>query len=222
VEHADILYHLASFCKIRDCIKNPAMAFEHNVRGTYSVMQFCAKHKIPKIMFTSSTRVLYPEKNPYTASKLYGEELVKSYGMEYVIVRPSTVYGPFDDLTKRVTHQFIMAALKNEDLIIFGDRTKVLDFTYIDDFINAFMQASTTTNRTFNIGTGHGQNLTDVAQLIINIIGSKSQIVYRPPEKLQPQHVVIDNTDFQCPTSVETGMTKTIEFWLNKNEKKGL
>ncbi len=219
VAQPDVLFHLASFCKIRDCIEDPKLPFEHNVRGTYEVMKFCDKYNIPKVVFTSSTRVLYEERNTYTASKVYGEEIVKSYDCDYVIVRPSTVYGPFNDLTRRVTHEFITAALDNRDLIIYGDRCKTLDFTYVDDFIDAFMRASKATNKTFNIGTGVGQYLFEVAQLIIDIVGSKSKVIFAEPEKLQPQHVQIDATDFQCNTSIEDGMTKTIDFWRNKEKK---
>jgi UDP-glucose 4-epimerase len=210
----DIVYHLASFCKIRDCIDDPRKAFEHNARGTHSVMEFCAKHNVPKVVFTSSTRVLYPERNAYTASKIYGEELVQSYeGIDWVIVRPSTVYGPFDDKTKRITHEFITRALKNEDLIIYGDRNKTLDFTYIDDFIDALLKASKETNRVFNVGAGRGIRVSDVAHLITTLAGSKSKVIFKEAEKLQPQNVQIDSSDFICPTHIVDGMTKTVEFY---------
>lgn len=101
---ANMLIHLASFCKINQCIENPELAFENNVLGMHEVMEFCRRNKIPKIVFTSSSRILSPEKNVYTASKIYGEELVKGYkecyGIDYVIIRPSTVYGPFNDKPK--------------------------------------------------------------------------------------------------------------------------
>ena len=209
----DIMYHLASFCKINESIKFPEKAFEHNVRGTYEVMRFCCRHNIPKIVFTSSTRVLYAEKNPYTASKVYGEEIVKSHEMEYVIIRPSTVYGPHWDETKRLIRIWITAAIRGEELKIFGDENKTLDFTYIDDFIDVFLQASTYTNKEFNIGSGKETLLRDVAQYIIDIVG-KGSIGYYPAEKLQPQNVVID-TDFPCNTNIKDGLDKTIEFYLN-------
>jgi UDP-glucose 4-epimerase len=211
----DIVYHLASFCKIKDCIEDPSKAFEHNVRGTYEVMEFCRKNNVPKIVFTSSTRVLYPEKNPYTASKIYGEELVKSYGIDYVIVRPSTVYGPFNDLTNRLIHRWIDAAINGESLKIFGDEDKTLDFTYVDDFVDALLQASIETNKEFNIGSGQETKLKDVAQFIIDTVGS-GRIEYHPAEKLQPQNVVVD-TDFPCHTKWKAGIKNNIlmmpTFW---------
>jgi UDP-glucose 4-epimerase len=210
-EKVDVVFHLASFCKINESIKFPEMAFEHNVKGTHKVMQFCRYNNIPKIVFTSSTRVLHPEKNPYTASKIYGEEIVKSYEMEYVIVRPSTVYGPHWDRTRRLIHLWITAAIRGQELKIFGDENKTLDFTYIDDFIDAFLEASTHTNKEFNVGSGKETLLKDVAQYIIDKVGAGT-IAYYPAEKLQPQNVVVD-TDFPCNTSIEDGLDKTIEFY---------
>ncbi len=220
-EPVDILYHLAAFCKINETIQCPSQAFEHNVKGTYEVLQFCRKYKIPKIVFTSSTRVLYSERNPYTASKKYGEELIKSYsstyGIDYSIIRPSTVYGPFHDRTNRLIHLWITAAFKDQELKIFGDKNKTLDFTYVDDFIDAFLKASEDTNVTYNVGSGREVLLKDVAAYIIDVVG-KGRIAYYPPEKLQPQNVVID-TDFSCSTSIYDGLDKTIEFYRNlKND----
>ena len=210
-EPIDVLYHLASFCKINESIKFPSMAFENNVQGTFEVMQFCRTNHIPKIVFTSSTRVVYPEKNPYTASKIYGEEIVKSHEMEYVIIRPSTVYGPHWDETRRLIHIWVLAALRDQELKIFGNESKTLDFTYVDDFVDAFLEASQHTNQEFNVGSGQAVLLNYVAEYIISRAGG-GYLGYYPAEKLQPQNVVVD-TDFPCDTSIEDGLDKTIEFY---------
>src|SRR3989344_1514808 len=119
----DVFIHLASFCKINKIIENPLLTFENNSKGMERIMEFCRKNEIPKMVFTSSSRILSKEKNPYTASKIYGEELVKGYfqcyGIDYVIIRPSTVYGPFNDKTKRLIDIWILNALKGEELKIY-------------------------------------------------------------------------------------------------------
>src|SRR3989344_2877316 len=111
---AYMMIHLAAFCKINQSIENPELPFENNVRGAYEVLEFCRKNKISKIIFASSSRVLNREKNPYTVSKIFGEELAKAYsecwGIDYVIVRPSTVYGPFNDETNRLVDIWILNA----------------------------------------------------------------------------------------------------------------
>lgn len=224
-EPADVFIHLASFCKINKIIQDPTLAFFNNSRGTENVMEFCRKNKIKKIVFTSSSRVLSDEKNAYTASKLYGEELVKGYSqcynMEYVIVRPSTVYGPFNDETKRLMDVFILNALNGEELKIFGDENKTLDFTYIDDFIDGFVLAMNQKNKDFDLSAGKGIKVSYVADLIIKLNNSKGKKVYCPCEIAQPQEVELDISEikkigYSPKVSIEEGVKKTFN-WYKEN-----
>lgn len=224
-EKVDIMIHLAAFCKINKAIANPDFAFENNVLGTYKVLEFCRKNNIPKIVYTSSSRVLEDEKNPYTASKIYGEELCKGYcdcyNINYVIIRPSTVYGPFNDKTARLVDIFIRNALENKELQIFGDKSKTLDFTYINDFIAGFILAMEQKNKEFDIATGKGTRLIDVAEMIIKYLGSKSKIVFLPSEKAQPQNVELDiramkEIGYSPKISIEDGLRRTMD-WYHEN-----
>ncbi|MFZ5955449.1 MAG: NAD-dependent epimerase/dehydratase family protein [Nanoarchaeota archaeon] len=196
-QKADTLIHLAAFCKINQSITNPDLPYQHNVLGTYKILEFCRKNDIPKIIFTSSSRVLSAEKNPYTASKIYGEELVKSYnesyGIDYVIIRPSTVYGPFNDLTKRLVDIFMLNILQGKELEIYGDRNKTLDFTYIDDFAQGFLLAMDQKNKEFNIASGTETKIEDVAKILINLHRS-GNFKFLPAEIAQPQNVKIDTS----------------------------
>ena len=112
----DIFFHFAAQCRINEAIANPILPHKNNVDGILWVLEFCRKHKIPKIIAASSSRVLSPERNPYTASKVYVEEMIKAYsdcyGIEHIIVRPSTVYGPMFDATSRCINNFMTAAFK--------------------------------------------------------------------------------------------------------------
>lgn len=223
-EPADIFIHLASFCKINKTIENPELAFKNNVLGIHKVLEFCRKNKIPKIIFTSSSRILSKEKNPYTASKIYAEELIKAYsqcyGIEYAIIRPSTVYGPFNDKTKRLMDIFILNALRGEELKIYGDKNKTLDFTYIDDFIDGFLLAMKQKNQEFNISSGKATKVEYVADLIIKLAGKGVKNFY-PAEIAQPQEVELDiekikNLGFSPKVSIEEGIKRTFS-WYQKN-----
>ena len=220
-ERADVFIHLASFCKINQTIENPELAFENNVLGMHKVLEFCRKNKIPKIVFTSSSRILSKEKNPYTASKIYGEELLKSYsqcyGIDYVIIRPSTVYGPFNDLTKRLVDIFVLGALKGEELKIFGDEKKTLDFTYIDDFVDGFLKAMSQKNKAFDISAGEGIKVSYVADLIIKLAGKGTKRFYQA-EAAQPQEVELDIAPMKAlgyfpKVSIEDGLKKTFDWY---------
>ena len=217
----DMIIHLASFCKINKSVENPETVFENNVRGIYEVLEFCRKNKIPKIVFTSSSRVLSPEKNPYTASKIYAEELIKSYcqcyGIDYVIVRPSTVYGPFDDKSKRLIDIFCLNALQGKELKIYGDENKTLDFTYVDDFNDGFLLAMNEKNKEFDISYGKGIKVNYVADLIIKLAGPGTKNFYAS-EISQPQEVELDISEikklgFNPRINIEEGVKRTFEWY---------
>ena len=115
VNTANLMIHLASFCKINKIIQDPELSISHNVLGTSTVMEFCRRRKIPKIVFTSSSRVLSPEKNPYTAGKIFGEELVKGYsdcyGIDFVILRLPVIGNITKELNTARTARTISSLL---------------------------------------------------------------------------------------------------------------
>jgi nucleoside-diphosphate-sugar epimerase len=231
----DILIHTAAAVKINKIVENPEIANETNANGTFNALEFCRKNKIPKIVFMSSSRVLSSEKNAYTASKIYGEELCKaysqSYGLEHIIIRPSTVYGPFWDTSKRLMHLFITAALAGRELKIFGDpKTKTLDFTYLDDFIDGTILTMNNPqwNKEYNISGEEEYNVYDLAKKIIKLTESHSPINVYPAEIVQPQKVKLDVSEIKRigyvpKISLEEGVRRTVEFYKKQmKENSGL
>lgn len=223
-QNSDLLIHAAAHCKINQSIENPQKTYENNVKGTHEVLEFARKNNIPKILFFSSSRILSPEENPYTASKKYGENLTKayheSYGLDYLIVRPSTVYGPFWDETKRLMHIFITKALKGEDLEIYGNpETKTLDFTYVDDFVDGTLVAMKNGwNKEYNISGGEEYKVYDLAKEIIKKTDSKSKIIIKDAEIAQPQEVCCDiskikELGYSPKISLSEGIDKCIDFY---------
>ena len=219
----DLMIHAAAHCKINQAVENPELAHYNDSEGTFQVLEFCRKNKIPKILYFSSSRVLSKEKSPYTAAKIYGEELCKayhnSYGIDYLIIRPSTVYGPFWDRTRRLMHILIVNALQGKDLEIFGDSDKTLDFTYIEDFIDAIVLAMNNPwNKEYDISGGEEYNIYDLAKFIIKETESKSQIRFREPEIAQPQKVKlgieeIKNIGYAPKFPLELGVKETIKWY---------
>lgn len=223
-EPVDVFIHLASFCKINKCVENPEFPLENNVIGMHKVMEFCRKNKIPKIVFTSSSRILSPEKNPYTASKIYGEELVKGYqqcyGIDYIIIRPSTVYGPFNDETKRLIDIWILNILTGQELKIYGDENKTLDFTYVDDFVDGTLLAMKERNKEYNLSYGKSVRLIDVANYLISLHGS-GKVNFYSSEIAQPQEVELDISEikflgYSPQVDIFEGIKKTYN-WYKEN-----
>jgi nucleoside-diphosphate-sugar epimerase len=221
IKKADIFFHLAANCKVNQCINNPKKAFE-NVLSVFEALEFCRKNNIKKFVYFSSSRILSHEKNPYTASKIYGEELCKSYkkcyDMDYLIIRPSSVYSPGQDPTNRLMDIWLNKAKNNQDLEIYGNKEKTLDFTYIDDFINGILLLlkKEKWNKEYNIATGKGENLYQVAKEIIKQTNSNSKIVFKNQEKQQPQKVEIDISEikklgYKPKTNIFQGIKKCLE-----------
>jgi nucleoside-diphosphate-sugar epimerase len=224
-EKVDMLIHAAAHCKINQSISDPKKTFDANVLGTHCIFEFARKNNIKKIVYFSSSRVLSKEKNPYTSAKLYGEELCKAYkdcyGIEYIIIRPSTVYGPFWDETKRLMHIFITNALQGKDLEIYGNPdAKTLDFTYIDDFIDATMLAINHKewNRDYDISGEQETNIYELAKFIIENTENKSKVIVRDAEIAQPQQVKlsldkIKALGYKPHVSMEEGVKKSINWY---------
>jgi len=227
-EQIDVFFHFAAQCKINEAIAHPILAHKNNVDGILAVLEFCRRHKIPKIVVASSSRVLSPERNPYVASKIYVEELVKAYhdcyGIEYIIVRPSTVYGPLFDETSRLINNWLTAAIKEEDLKLYGDNAKTLDFTYISDFVDGVMLTiSNGWNKEYNISGKDETNLFDLANYIIWKTKSRSKIKMLTSEIAQPQKVSVDilkleKLGYKPKIDILKGVDKMVEFYI-KNPK---
>lgn len=199
-QRADMMIHLASFCKINKCIENPEIPKKINDDGTFNIVQFCRTNQIPKIVFTSSSRVLSKEENAYTASKIAGEKWVRAFqheGLNYVIIRPSTVYGPFNDQTKRLIDIWILNALQEKELPIYGDKNKTLDFTYVSDFVDGMLLAMQQKNSEYNISGKQETNLSNLADFIIDLAGKGEKRFY-PAEIAQPQKVNLDNSAIEA------------------------
>jgi UDP-glucose 4-epimerase len=193
----DVIIHLAANARVHESVSHPEMARD-NYLMTFNVLEYARSKGIRRILFSSS-REIYGEsgpgerrgensvsidgmKSPYTASKYGVEALLRSYAecfdIQSVVVRLSNVYGKYD-VSERVIPLFIYHALRNHDLTVFGAHKK-LDFTYIEDCVNALLQIvrriDKVSGETFNICTGHGCKLIDLAKDVIRLLNSHSKI----------------------------------------------
>lgn len=237
-EKIDIFFHFAAQCKINESIARPELPHKNNADGILFVLEFCKRHSIPKIVVASTSRVLSKERNPYVASKIYVEELTKAYhdcyGLDYIIVRPSTVYGPVFDETSRLISNFMTSALRGKDLRIYGDKDKTLDFTYVEDFVSGVLLAiSGPWNMAYNISGNQEIKIYDVAREVIRQTRSKSNVIFLPQEIAQPQSVSIDTSPLQKlgykpKVNIKKGIERMVKWYkenpwaVEKYEDKGL
>ena len=224
----DMFIHMAAHCKINEGTENPALPHKNNADGIVSILEFCRKHNIPNILTASSSRVLSPERNPYVASKIYLEEMTKAfhdcYGLDFLTFRPSGVYGPGEDKTGRAINNFITSAFKGNNIRIYGDKNKTLDFTYIDDFLDGMQLAMDGPwNEIYNISGDKEVNLTWLAEHIIDEVGSNSKIIHLNAERTQPQRVSVDNSllrelGYKPKVCIREGIEKMISFYEQNPE----
>jgi len=162
----------------------------------------------------------------YGAMKYSGEHIVhvynKRFGIPFVIIRPSAVYGP-TDCNKRVTEIFLKNAMIGKPLFLDNGGQHKLDFTYVEDVAKGIVLASFSPNalgETFNLTRGEGRKIAEladiVAQLVPNTKIEKSDIVpYRPNRGTLDISKVKSLLGYSSQFSLEQGMKKYYEF--NKN-----
>jgi len=231
-QHTDIFFHLAAHCKINEGTLNPELPHINNCQGTFQALEFCRKNDIKKFVYMSSSRVLSPEENPYTASKKYGEALCEAYkqcyGIDYLIIRPSTVYGEHHDLTTRLITKWVINAMKGEPLEIYGDKEKTLDFTHVDDFVDGVMCLlvawDRSKNDSYDISGDDYRKLVDVSMLIADRVEGKFCVLMKEPELAQPQDVKIDISKvkgfgYEPKIKLEEGLDRLIKFYKTEGQK---
>lgn len=185
--------HLASFPRQKVVEQDPVLASEVMSTGLINLLEAARIHRIKRFVYVSSSMVYGDFENDvsedapcnpigqYGIMKYMGEQLVKDYarkyGFEYVIIRPSAVYGEYD-VEDRVVSKFMLGAMRGETLKVKG-AGEVLDFTYVEDAALGIAQATTSeaaANKIYNI-TRSDQTLTtlkDAAYLAISIAGNGS------------------------------------------------
>ena len=239
----DLIVHFAANARVYKSVENPELAL-HNMLINFNVVEFARKRKIKRIIFASSREVygniqkggvitedmmrLENCESPYSASKVSGEALLhtyhKVYGVDFVIVRFSNVYGMYDD-SDRVIPLWLRQCLRNDDLILYGEE-KVLDFTYIDDAVNGAIKTieyfDKVKGNIFNIAYGKGVSLLRVAQEIKRLTTSQSKIIIK---KCRPGEVWKFEADisrakkllgYNPKVGIEEGLAKTVDWYIRR------
>jgi UDP-glucuronate decarboxylase len=214
--------------------------------GLQNILDFGLRKNIP--IFQSSTSEIYgdPTVSPqsedyngnvncfgprscYDCGKRVGEALCYEYGKKGAQVhigRIFNTYGPYMQINDgRVVSEFIMNALQNKNLIIYGDGSSTRSFCYVSDLISAIMKISKSTiYNPINIGNPSEFTLQELAELIIQMTESSSQIVYKPfrqddPKKRKPDITLATNyLKWRPQVNLNHGLKKTIDYFRKKLE----
>lgn len=190
-EGVDVIFHLAAEARIQNCVEDPLKAIEVNVLGTGTVLQLARKHRVKKVLL-SSTSAIYGNTeqsnelalpdllNAYSVSKHSAEELCKlyskMYGLETHIFRYFNVFGerqPVKGQYAPVIGIFGRQKAAGETLTIVGNGEQRRDFVHVSDIVEANILLANhdfgDTNlltRTFNVGTGKNYSVNEIAKMV--------------------------------------------------------
>ena len=184
----EVIIHMASFPRQKVVNANPAVGARVMMEGLMNICESAKKHGVERVVYISSSMVYGDFEDQveedtvckpigqYGIMKLAGEDIVRDYhrrgAFDYVIVRPSAVYGPLD-VEDRVVAKFMLQAMRGDVLRVNG-ASETLDFTYVDDAADGIVAAATrimAANRTYNITRSHSVSLLEAAEMIVKIVG---------------------------------------------------
>ena len=240
----DYVLHFASPASPIDYLELPIQTLKVGALGTHKALGL-AKERRARFLLASTSEVygdplVHPQRedywgnvNPvgprgvYDEAKRFAEAMTMAYhrvhGLDARIVRIFNTYGPRMRLTDgRAIPTFVRQALHNEPLTVFGDGSQTRSFTYITDLVEgiwALMQAPV--NEPVNIGNPREMTLLQLAEQIVRLSGSKSEIVFRPlptddPKVRQPDIGKARSVlGWEPKVDVEDGLTRTID-WCKK------
>jgi UDP-glucose 4-epimerase len=236
----DFVFHLAAMVSVQESMQKPNECAEINTRGTATVLEEAARARAKKLIFSSSAAIygdtptipriesMPPEpKSPYATSKYEGERRCRSFTDEgrlaTVSLRYFNVCGPYQDPASQYAAAipaFIVKAIRNEPITIFGDGQQTRDFIYVKDVVaaNAFFALKSEATGVFNVACGRPITITDLALTIRSLTNSSSTIDYGAEQPGDVKHSVasidkMHTAGFRPVCDLAGGLRATIEFF---------
>jgi dTDP-glucose 4,6-dehydratase len=241
----DFVLHWASPASPIDYLELPIQTLKVGSLGTHNALGLAMKKKA-RFVLASTSEVYgdpleHPQKetywghvNPigprgvYDEAKRFAEAMTLAYhryhGVDTKIVRIFNTYGPRMRLRDgRAVPAFMSQALTDQDVTIFGDGTQTRSFTYITDLVDGVLRLmESDTNDPVNIGNPHEVTIEQIARTIIRLVGSSSNLVYRPlpvddPKQRQPDITRARTLlGWEPKVGLEEGLLKTVEYFKMK------
>ena len=245
MREGDVVFHLAALIGIPYSYVAPASYVQTNVMGTLAMIQAARERGVSRFVHTSTSEAYgsarytpideqHPlqAQSPYSASKIGADKLVESFacsfGFPAITVRPFNTYGPRQS-TRAVIPTIISQALRGSDVQL-GSLTPVRDLTFVSDTVAGFIRAAEAPDEAlgcvYNLGTGKGINIGDLAALILDVMGCTSRVISDPgrvrPAESEVLALISDNTrssdslGWSPAVSLRDGLARTIA-WMKEH-----
>lgn len=241
MDGVDWVVNFAAETHVDRSIADPGPFLRSNILGTDSLARAALKHKVVRFHHVSTDEVFgslelgsadrfsettpYDPRSPYSASKASSDHIVRaygeSYGLPYTITNCSNNYGPWDS-PGRVIPVFIVKALNNEKLPIYGNGQAIRDYLFVEDHCSAIDLAlhEGTIGQTYCVGGAAQKNGIEVAEAILTALGKPKDMVEFVTDR--PGHDMrydIDSSFIQKAlgwkqsVTFEEGIKQTVEWY---------
>jgi UDP-glucose 4-epimerase len=243
----DVLVHLAAQMDVRRSVEDPLFDATTNILGIVNLLEAVRKSgRGTRVVFTSTGGAIYGDFNtppnvetyskdpdsPYAISKLASEYYLAYYGrlhgLEHVSVRFGNVYGPRQDPHGEagVVAIFCSRLLEGKPLTVFGDGEQTRDYVYVGDVAAAVFRGATfdppppgqVDTRSFNIGTGVGTSVIELARLLQQAARTNADLEFAPkrPGELQESFLNVDKArdvlGWKPEVSLAEGLARTFAW----------
>ena len=242
---ADYVFHMAAL-RINACAASPRDGFDVMLKSTFEVAELCKKHKVKKVIYSSSASVYglaqhfptpesdspYNNQTFYGAAKMWGEQLFRSYkfmyGLDYVALRYFNAYGPRMDTDGKYTEVMIKwldCIRDSKSPLIYGDGSTTMDFVYVRDIAKANIAAlqSDVTDEAFNIGNCEETSLKGLLDVLLKVNDSELKPEFREETSYNPVSRRLADISkakqllgFTPTVSLEEGMKELTDWYFSK------
>lgn len=242
---SDYVFHMAAL-RINACAASPRDGFEVMLKSTFEVAELAVKHKVKKVIYSSSASVYglaqhfpTPETdNPYNnqtfygAAKMWGEQLFRSYkfmyGLDYVALRYFNAYGPRMDTDGKYTEVMIKwldCIRDSKNPLIYGNGSTTMDFVYVRDIAMANIAAlqSDVTDEAFNIGNCEETSLKGLLDVLLKVNESILTPEFKEENSVNPVSRRLADISkakkllgFTPTVSLEQGMKELTDWYFSK------
>ena len=237
--------------RITHCAQEPRLALEVMVDGTYNVIEAALAQGVRRVVAASSASLYglaeqfptheshhaYANDTLYGAAKAFNEGLLRSFHamqeLDYVALRYFNVYGPRMDIHGVYTEvlvRWMERIAAGEAPLILGDGSQTMDFIYVEDVARANLLAAhaDVTDEVFNVASGVETSLLELAQMLIEVMGSDVSIEYGPeravnkvPRRLADTTRARERLGFEAQVDLEEGLRRLVDWWRAQQTEAG-
>ncbi|MGA3184063.1 MAG: NAD-dependent epimerase/dehydratase family protein [Candidatus Dormibacteria bacterium] len=238
----EIVFHEAAQIDVRRSLSDPLLDTRINVLGTVNLLQACVGVGVRRVVFASSGGAIYgdteviptPESHPQrpasnygaakAAAELYGGVCSHVYGVEFVALRYSNVYGPRQDPHSEagVVAIFTERLLKGEVPTINGDGTQTRDYVYVADVVAANLAAISAPAAAYNVATGTECDVNELHRRLARIIGISTPATHGPAKPGEQRRSCLDTSlaasrlGWRPTFSLDAGLEATVTYFRDR------